>query len=63
MVQSQASDDKTPLTHCEALFSKIKDELHGDRPESYHRALLMEAAEALKGADFTSVYFAYAYWV
>ena len=63
MVQSQASDNITPLTHCEALFSEIKDKLDGDRPESYHRALLMEAAEALKGADdLTSVYYGYRVW-
>ena len=49
--------------HCEALFSEIKDKLEGDRPESYHRALLMEAAEALKGADdLTSVYYGYRVW-
>ena len=55
----QNNDNASALAHCEAVFEQCKSEvLEGSgygrgKPESYHRAQLMEAADKLKDIDLT----------
>jgi hypothetical protein len=46
---------KSPLEHCEEVFSRFKDSAIEEKPESYHKAVLMEAADKLKKANLDSI--------